>query len=268
MRAELAALALVAGCAFEDGEGFATIESASLDVSFDPGSRRFPDGSLLVREGWRLELDSLSIEIGPLALVEARTSGGGGGGIFDPAHPPPGYGTCHAGHCHHEDGRVVSYEDIQAELSGGGGTTFAELVEMPIGAVDLTAPRTLDLARFEPSPFLPQSTIARATLGVTHLSAAGRIGSDTLDPVAITVDLAPADLAFVASLSPMTVSRDSPESLRVTGALTLGPTLFDGVDYGALVEGGAISIDAESDAGAVLLENVADAAFAVTLQGS
>jgi hypothetical protein len=255
----------LAGCAFEAGEGFATVESASLEVSFDAGSRVFPDGTLLVRDGYRLELEEIAIELAELSLVEARTSGGAS--IFDPAHPPPGYTLCHAGHCHHEDGRLVSYEDIQAEL-GGSATAFRDVVAMPIpDAIDLGEPRSLALSVFEPSRFLPATTLARASLRLTRLVVRGRIASAAApaEAVELSIDL-PLALSVLASLSPLAIDRDSPEELAITASFVLGPTLLDGVDYGALSDGGAIAItDEASAAGALIVEHLAEYPLAVAV---
>lgn len=266
MRAEImACVCLASACAFEDGEGFATIESASLTVSFDPGSRRQPDGGLLVRDGYALTLESFEIELAGLVLAEARTSGGG---VFDPASPPAGYTLCHGGHCHHEDGRLVSYADVQAELAGGG-TTFADLVAMNTpGPIALGEPRSIELAAFDPSPFLPESTIARARLRLASLVVRGALAGDALGPapVPLAVELAPIDLAFALPLSPFEVSRDSAESLRVGGSFVIPPTLLDGVDYAALAAGGSIAIDERSEAGSAVLEHVSEARFGAAVE--
>lgn len=36
--------------------------------------------------------------------------------VFDPTNPPPGWRLCHRNHCHHEDGRVASYQQVMAEI--------------------------------------------------------------------------------------------------------------------------------------------------------
>ncbi len=36
--------------------------------------------------------------------------------VFDPTNPPPGWKLCHRNHCHHEDGRVASYQQVMAEI--------------------------------------------------------------------------------------------------------------------------------------------------------
>ncbi len=36
--------------------------------------------------------------------------------VFDPANPPPGWKLCHRNHCHNEDGRVASYQQVMAEI--------------------------------------------------------------------------------------------------------------------------------------------------------
>lgn len=215
------------GCAFDAGEGFATIESADLTVTFDPGSRRFDDGSLLVVGGYRFELDEMTARFALLSL-------------------------------------------LQAELSGGGGSTaFSPVVSMPISNdVDVAAGLTLALAAFEPSRFLPQTTIARASLELTHFVVRGRIGGGAIgdSSVDLVVDLALTDTTFVASFSPVEISRDSEDAFRVTSLFTIGPTILDGVDYAALSAGGPISIgDASTGAGATIVEQLADYPLSVGL---
>lgn len=36
--------------------------------------------------------------------------------VFDPTNPPPGWRLCHRNHCHHEDGRVASYQQVMTEM--------------------------------------------------------------------------------------------------------------------------------------------------------
>jgi peptidylprolyl isomerase len=36
--------------------------------------------------------------------------------VFDPNNPPPGWTLCHRNHCHHEDGRVASYQQVMTEM--------------------------------------------------------------------------------------------------------------------------------------------------------
>ena len=38
---------------------------------------------------------------------------------FDAEHPPEGFHTCHTGHCHAEDGSVISYAEVAATLPSG-----------------------------------------------------------------------------------------------------------------------------------------------------
>jgi hypothetical protein len=36
--------------------------------------------------------------------------------VFDPTNPPPGWVKCHRNHCHHQDGRVASYQQVMQEI--------------------------------------------------------------------------------------------------------------------------------------------------------
>jgi len=62
-----------------------------------------------------------------LFLESVSTSSGESGGSFDPSNPPEGYTLCHNGHCHSDEGELVSYEDVRAELNASGGTSTTTL---------------------------------------------------------------------------------------------------------------------------------------------
>ena len=121
VRAISAALVVMSGCAFADGNpwGIADVE---LDVVFSPAEgRATSDGWLKTSDDYEIDIETLRVEIDGVG-VAVDTSGDAALG-FDPANPPPGYSLCHNGHCHSADGRLVDYEDIERELAEGGGAS-------------------------------------------------------------------------------------------------------------------------------------------------
>jgi len=110
------ALALLGGCAFEDGDPWG-VADLSLDVMFAPSADRLSsDGWLRTSADYEVRVDTMRLEIDGLTIRIGDDSGQAIG--FDPANPPAGYSLCHNGHCHAADGRLVPYEEIAAEVGG------------------------------------------------------------------------------------------------------------------------------------------------------
>src|SRR5688572_4227131 len=119
-------------CTFEDGHGFSTVDRASLEARLEPGvARDLGNHTVLTDVGYQVHLDSATLEVDEVALEELVGGGASGGTSFDPANPPPGYSLCHGGHCHADDGRLVEYAEIEAELAGGGAR-FSPVVTLPV----------------------------------------------------------------------------------------------------------------------------------------
>jgi hypothetical protein len=172
----LALPALVAGCAWGDGEPFAVVDArltAALEV---PADRDLGGGWQKLASGYEVRIDELVVVAEELTLVDAGT----GPSSFDPANPPPGYSNCHAGHCHADDGSLVDYEDIEAELAGGGaGAT--EVLFWPLGELDLAAGVDRALA-CDPDCSLPLAHVTAARMHVTGLRLAGAVRDGRADP--------------------------------------------------------------------------------------
>ncbi len=59
---------------------------------------------------------------------------------FDPSNPPAGWVKCHRNHCHHQDGRVASYQQVMNEI-GATKLVGAEAPKaMPAAPSDVAAP--------------------------------------------------------------------------------------------------------------------------------
>jgi hypothetical protein len=269
----LALSALLAGCTFEDGSGFATIRDARVSAALVPGEARdLGNRTVLTNLAYRVQLDQIELELGDTSLEEVQTQGGGGDVQFDPANPPAGYTFCHSGHCHAEDGSLVSYEDIEVELAGGS-EAFAPVVTLQVdGAFDLWAPETRLVRRFAPSRELPRTTLRRCAVGLARLTATGSVSGgpqgaglgDTTLPLSVDLPLADQAIDRVLSLS---IDRDGPGEVSVRVALVVDGTLFDDVEFGAIAVDGAVVIAApESDAALKLAERMGEAELSVEIR--
>lgn len=137
-------LLAASGCTFTDGEPYGLV-SAKMTARY-----RERDDRDVGESGWQklaselqIHLEEARLSVDVVQLIDPGTTAGGL--VFDPANPPPGYTLCHNGHCHTDGGDLVDYEDIQAELAGGEGTSSTALA-LQSADQDLLAgqPQTLD----------------------------------------------------------------------------------------------------------------------------
>jgi hypothetical protein len=244
---------LAASCTLESGEGFATMKPGALDVAFAPGrARDLGEGAFLTDGGYRVRLDAARVQVSELELLQLQGSSGGGGS-FDPANPPAGYTLCHGGHCHADDGALVSYEEIQAMLAGGSAR-FEPLVTVPIDReLDVLNGERVALVDFLPSAELPQATIDRVEVVVSRLVLRGEIEGGTLDePVTLEVELPVAE-PLAATLSGR-IDRDGPEEIALEVELRLDATMFDDIDLASLAVDSRVVIAAGTPVAAALTE--------------
>lgn len=223
-------LFLSLGCTLEAGEGFATMEPGELEVQLDPASARVSGATVLTDMGYEVALDAFEIDVAAVELQEL-VGGGGGGGSFDPADPPPGFTLCHGGHCHSDEGGLVSYEEIQAMLSGGA-VSYEPLVTMAVDAlVNVLSGEAVALARFEPSRELPRGTISRVFLPLEAVRLRGRATGGDLGEASVEVNVdAAVSGGFVATVS-RPVNRDQAQTIELSVVVPVSGTLFDGVDF-------------------------------------
>ncbi|MBN8231871.1 hypothetical protein JYK02_30595 [Corallococcus macrosporus] len=263
-------VALLSGCAFDAGEGFAVLEP-SVEAAYTPVSgRNAGDGYQALASDFQLRMDTGAVSLGSIDLL-ASSGGGGGGTTFDPSSPPPGYSLCHNGHCHRDDGALVDYEDIQAELGGGGGSTTVTVANLPVDAeLDLLAPAARDVT-CEPACELGRTALSRGRWSVTGLRMTGSVRDGRVParfagalPFRFTATATGAEATPVAVLnSDLDVPSDRENAPRVTLdlKLELTPALFDAVDWSAATVGadGVVDLDAPANAAvrAALLEQVA-----------
>jgi hypothetical protein len=256
--------ALAPGCAWDVGEPFARLTArieARLEV---PADRDLGDGWQMLATSYQIAIDTLVVEAGAVALGDA----GDGAGVFDPANPPPGYSLCHNGHCHAEDGSLVPYEDIAAELGGGGVTTVTRL---PVGVLDLVASVARGL-ECTPSCDLPRANIVVATLDVTRVQASGRVRDGGSPPRfggerAWALDLAFAADQPVVLSSPLDLPADRAHDPGVTLDLTLALTsrVFDAVAWAELDAEASLALADQAEPRAAIVTALQEAALETAL---
>lgn len=256
-------LGLSPACAFDTGQGFATISDGELDMRFSPSrARSLGEGAFLTDRGYRVELHELTVRAEQVALLELRGASGGSDARFDPASPPPGFSLCHGGHCHADDGRLVPYEEVQAMLAGDNAR-FEPLASVRLGrAFDLVEGERAVLTDFEPSAELPQGSIDRLEIELTRLELSATIeGGELTEPVMLDADIA-LDEPLAQTMA-VTIDRNGPDELALAVAVRLDATMLDGFDVAAEAEGGAVDTGAGSPSVAALLEWLARAEIEV-----
>lgn len=251
----LLGLAHLSACTADAGNGFGTMESAGLEASFEPGGRLADDGSFVVLGGYRVHPDDMHLEVVALHLDELVTVSAGGGGVFDPSNPPPGYSLCHGGHCHHEDGRLVDYEDVQAELSAGGASEYVTRVSMPVSeSLPILEAQTRALTRYEPSAELPQGTLSRTRVTLRRFTMTGTVTGggfgDSSYPITVDVGVEGALSSLQASRE---VSLDAPPDVHVFATVALPADFLDNIDLAGELEDGQVTIDRGASAESVAL---------------
>lgn len=238
-------LGVAPGCTLLAGQPWGLAE-LSLDVTLDVDEGRLTEGGLLkTSRDFALDPERLELGLGSLRLIaEASASASSTGAVFDPADPPAGYSLCHNGHCHADSGALVAYEDIRAELAGGGGATATVVAARAILSSPLPLwPDVGDVALDECANGcqLDDGTLAEAAVGVTGLSFRARVfdlrpaDRARLPPEGVLVEAdVPASLLLAAPLEEG-FSRSEPLGLRVDATATFEPTFFDGIDFDQLV---------------------------------
>lgn len=230
----LVAIVALTGCAGEPGVGWGPIDLA-LDVTWQvPADRRGSDGASLLAGGWRIEVDEVIFEAAATSLLTTVASTAAAATAFDPAQPPPGYSLCHGGHCHADDGRLVAYDDIAAELAAGGDiqNVLARFGPSRADALASGADRVACAA----SCLLTEQTPTRLVLEATSLRIAGHVrdGRDVprlAGDRAFAVELPLGGLRLEAPLTWPSRPEDAAPTWRLRAVLPLGPALLDAIDW-------------------------------------
>jgi hypothetical protein len=234
-------LALLTGCTLQPGTGFATLTGVDLTLALEPGDARdLGDQTILTDAGYQVQIDSMVLTVDRLALVELL----GGSTSFDPANPPEGYSLCHGGHCHHDDGRLVDYAEIEAELAGDSAT-FDDVVSLDVGRdSELWDANTWALDVPAELAELPATTLRRVSVHGDWLSLNGTAISGALGDERVDVT---ASLALSTSFDgpyDQVIDREAPATFVLAVDLIIDGTLFDGLDLATLAVDGHVSLDA------------------------
>jgi hypothetical protein len=241
-------LLLVPACAWDAGEPFGEVRGELTARWTAPGSRDLGDGWQKLASDLEVRIDAATWTTTGLELVAAAAAAID----FDPAAPPPGYSLCHGGHCHHDDGRLVSYEDIAAELAGGEPP--AAVARFDTGRLDLVAGARVALDCGQPCP-LPLTTVGRAVLGIAAVDIAGAVRDGRQQPRfagerAFTVALTPAAPLPVVGRTSLVVDRSEDPVITLTVAVEPTAALLDRVAWDTLAASPG-TLDIATDAASV-----------------
>ncbi|MCY1076930.1 hypothetical protein [Archangium lansingense] len=254
------------GCAWEPGQGFAVVEPTVRAAYESLADRSAADGYQRLASDYQVRVDTASMRLSGIELI-AIASGSSGG--FNPASPPPGYSLCHNGHCHRDDGALIPYEQIAAEMGGGGGASTVATLPVP-EPLNLLAPEQRAV-ECTPDCALPETNVSRDRWGVEALHLEGTVRDGRATPRfqgerRFRWELTQA----TGSETPVTVldgamdlpsDRSTPPKAKLDLNLVLTAALFDAMDWSALPEGtnGVVDINKQvnADVHAALLERLA-----------
>jgi hypothetical protein len=259
---------LLLGCTFEPGQWFATLKPSLTAAYVVRPDRDAGAGWQKLSNDYEVRISDLRVEVGELGLL--ASSGGGGTAKLDPSKPPPGYTLCHNGHCHHVDGRLVPYAEIEAELAGGGGASGLQtVVSFPVEGVLGLVPPVERALSCKPSCNLDRTTIVRATARLASVTVEGAV-RDARSPSRLAAELpfrwqlrasgdggAPGP-ALDAELD-LPADHKHPPLVTLQFRLALAASLFDGVEFaGAPAAAGIVELSASGSPAAEqrLLQNL------------
>ena len=227
------------GCAFGDGQPWGRIDP-SVSVARDlPDSRVDDQGRWITAADYAIEIEAREVAI--VGVTLRLSSAVASAAVFDPGAPPPGYSLCHNGHCHHDSGALVDYEDIAAELAASdtsGGLALELLPTSPWHPVTLEATE-IPLAPCPGRCFVPIGSLRTVEVVVGALRVTGRAFdrrtgdarrlSDEGVPLETTIALEETLRGEASAL----FDRGEPVGAAVAATLTLPVELFDGADWAA-----------------------------------
>jgi len=232
-------MALLPACAFDDGRPWGVLDVA-LEAAFEAPPSRLEDGKLKSARSYLVDVEDLILAVEEVTVTQSAGTTPGAD-VFDPARPPPGYTLCHNGHCHHQDGRLVDYEDIIAELTGGaaaGGASLSIPVAGDAVAVGLGEAAPVALGRCPGACEMERGALERVAVAVTSLHVRGvafegsALGEPRLPPEGRPFDL----VLDITSAGPSALlgrrfDRGEQVGLGLDVTLLIPASLFDRVDW-------------------------------------
>jgi len=230
-------LAGLSGCAWQPGTGFATVHADGVVLRAALGAgRQDTQGRWKLSDGSKVAEFKAVLTVKDCVLESLSESGGGGGGTFDPANPPPGYSLCHGGHCHRADGALIDEAQIKAELQAKAGvSTYTGVLTLlpaePRWQLAWKADAAAPWQALQPHPYLAQVNLKRASLRLTQLELQGVTSTDAVPgdrPWRMTLPLD--GITFSVPLS-TTVSRAGPAAYRLSASFRLSERLLDGLPW-------------------------------------
>ncbi len=259
-----AAVALgLAACANSPGVGWGPVELV-LDARWQvPDDRKTSSDAIALAGGWLVDVDEVVLTVATARLQSTVSGGTAADPTFDPANPPAGYSNCHSGHCHADDGRLVAFEDIAADIAGRDGAGPVDLLRFNRTRIDALTGDRMPPAICSETCLLGADVPSRLALDLAGLQIRGRVRDGR------SVPRISGDKAFVASIPLAGLRLDAllawpglPDTeaptWRVHADLVLGPVLLDAVDW-ATATGDPLTPDEED------LEDLAAAAAEITV---
>lgn len=205
------------GCTFADGSPWGRVDGRMQARSLERTGASPED----------IEIDRAVLKAEVVA-ESVTTQSGGSGGSFDPSNPPSGYSLCHNGHCHSDEGELVPYEKVRAEMNASGGTSTQTLASWSTD---------LELSGGEPV-VLPEvsiddeTTIDRLSLKATNLVIEGTY-RDGEREVPLEVQLGQFQLGTLEGLD-VSVGPESDAHQTIEVCLGWTESWFSEVDAGEL----------------------------------
>lgn len=231
---------LAAGCAWDAGQPWGLVDLAVRMRASVPADRQLADGRLRTASEYLWKIEELRVE---LSGAQVRLSSGDGPLSFDPAKPPAGYSNCHGGHCHSDDGRLVDYADIQAEILGSAAG--AETVSLGLEATPSLTPAYGPAYRPAPAA-LPMGELSTLQLSWRKVTLRARVWDGSpkgqrLPAAGLPVQLQLGPSSVAAQLSG-TVGPHQPLHVQLAADVDVPAPWLDGLDVAQLA-GSAAQLD-------------------------
>ncbi len=226
-----AALVAISGsaCAFGDGDPWGVAEvDLSAELALESG-RVDAQGRVATSRDFALAIETLTLYVDRVELVQGVSATD-----FDPANPPAGYGLCHNGHCHRDDGALIPYEEIAGDASSATVTPLESGATLDL-MTGLAATTRVDCA--DERCDVPRGEIAsigvvgdlevRARVFDTRSGDQARLPAEGVE-VAFRTNTISIDTPWERD-----VDNGSPLVVGVDLVLVIPGSVFDGVDWDA-----------------------------------